>query len=620
MKLYIRRNESGSASTVTFGCSSGSGWDAPLAATVSASIANETDGYQIIDLTAFARAVEEYTSKWYLHISGTTPRLRFDSTAKAKKPYLEVTWELAAATISGDQDSAELGATEVTFTITPEVTGETHTLTYAIGETTGTIAENAGDSITWTPPLSLASEITGGDSAAVEVRMTAYDAAGSEQRTEVYYQTVTVPASVKPVITQTGIVSVKPLSGRLLAGHSSLSIQPVIDMSATYGATIESLTATLSDGQVIQWTSLTESTSNPGVFTAAIARTGVLPKGSVTVTVTVTDSRGRETSASTTYAVYPYSPPVIKSFEVMRCEPEYDENEEPTGNKVLSDVGTYLAVALYAESASVIDTSTGTQLNPLTYAITGTNADGSKTLNNVDVSGDYVSDSGESIDEGRVIGLIYRDDVFPTEIGADDAWTFTVTVTDAAGNQAVKYDAVAPGHAALSLSPDKYGVAIGKIAEGTRSMPKFEVAKEYFSCFYGPIIDKHNVEVVGAEAVIQLAGNFQGEGITNLKVPNKTNTDTVLFTAEKAGVYLVCISERWAGDSRGYRSIALIDKLNNVYGRVRQAAGGSEEIQQSVCAVMSLGAGESIRRRAYQDSGSELEFTERIYQFVRIGG
>lgn len=621
MKLYIRRNESGSASTVTFGCSSGSGWDAPLAATVSASIADKTDGYQVIDLTSLARAVEEYTSRWYLHISGTTPRLRFDSTAKEKKPYLEVTWELAAATITGDKDSAELGATQVTFTITPEVTGETHTLTYAIGETTGTIAAKAGNSIKWTPPLSLASEITNDDSAAVEVRMIAYDSSGSEQRTEVYYQTVTVPASVKPVITETGIGSVKSLKGYLLGGCTSLQFKPVIDMNGTYGATIKSLTASLSDGQSIEWTSITEKIDAPGVFTVTAARTGVLPpcdaRTTITATVSVTDSRGRETSTSTTYAFYPYSPPVITTFEVMRCEPEYNENEEPTGNKVLSGVGTYLAVSLVAEAASVLNNS-GSQQNSLSYTITGTNADGTKTLTNADVTEDYADDSGVTGNSGIRIVLVFRDDVFPNEIAEDDAWTFTVTVTDAAGNKAVKYDAVPPGHAALSLSPDKYGVAVGKIAEGTKAKPMFEVAEDYESRFLGPVYDQDNKKIVGCSATYYFADMLAAEKIS---VPDKTRTDTMIFTAEKAGIYLACISERWEGNSNGYRSIALMNTTNEIlYARVRQAAGGSDEIQQSLCAVIPLAAGASIRRRAYQDSGSALQFTERIYQFVRIGG
>lgn len=621
MKLYLRRNESGSASTITLGCSSGSSWDAALAATVSASITNKTDGYQIIDLTALAGTVEGYTSKWYLHISGTTPRLRFDGTAKAKKPYLEVTWEFAAATISGNKDAAELGATEVTFTITPEVDGETHTLTYAIGETTGTVGTKAGNSIKWTPPLSLASEITNSDSAVVEVNMTAYDSSGSEQRTEVYYQTVTVPASVKPVITKTGIGSIKSLKGYLLGGCTSLQFKPEIDMNGTYGATIESLTATLSDGQIIQWTSIAEKTDAPGVFTVTAAKTGVLPqcdvKSTITAKVSVTDSRGRETSASTTYAVYPYSPPVITNFEVIRCEPEYDENEEPTGNKVLSDVGTYLAVSLVAEAASLLNSS-GSQQNSLSYTITGTNADGTKTLTNANVTGDYIDDSGISVNSGIRIGLVFRDDVFPNEIAEDDAWTFTVTVTDAAGNKAVKYDAVPPGHAALSLSPDKYGVAVGKIAEGTKAKPMFEVAKAYESRFFGPVYDQDNKKIVGCSVTYRPAEFLEGEEII---VPNKTNTDTVIFTAEKAGIYLACISERWQGDSNGYRSIALIDTtLESVHSRVRQAAGGSEEIQQNLCAVIPLAAGASIKRRAYQDSGKALKFTERIYQFARIGG
>ena len=597
MMLYIRRNDGG-PTAVTVGCSQSPAWDAQTDAQVTQILKADSDGYQTIDLTGMAACVAEYPGKWYLHFTADSPRIRLDSTGRSQKPYLLVTWEKAAATISGDKDSAELGADAVTFTIRPEADGETHSLAYFLGDSSGVIAESTGDPIVWTPPLSLASEIPEDDSAAVEIRMTAYDAQGNVQRTEVYYQTVTVPESVKPEISTMGISVLNGLQGYLLSGRSALHLAPVIDMTDACGASIRSLSASVTGGQSIQWTSLEET--GPGLFAAPAAQTGVLPQGNVTVELTAADSRGRTAVRRQTYAVQPYSPPVITQFSVERWELLYDENETVV-DAVASDVGSRIWVNLSAQKSNV--PRSGTDLNALTWAITGESADGR-----------IISASYEGT--GTELPLDKDIAVFFDEVSEDEAWTFTATVTDAAGGSAVQYSAVAPGHAALSISPDKWGAAIGMISKATKAKPMFEVAEKYESRFHGPVFDRNGAEIAGGAAEIRLRDALGAETIT---VPNKTNTDTAVFTAEIPGVYLACISERWQGSSAGYRSIALM-KGGELYARVRQTAGGSEEIQQSLCAVIPLAAGESITRRAYQDSGSELSFTERIYQFARIGG
>ena len=597
MTLYVRRNDGG-PTAVTVGCSTSSAWDAQTDAEVTQTLKADSDDYQTIDLTAFAAYVAEYPSKWYLHFSADSPRIRLDSTGRSKKPYLMVTWEKAAATISGNRDSAELGKDEITFTIQPEADGETHTLTYSIGDSSGVIADRAGDSIAWTPPMELAAEITDDDSAIMEIGMTAYDAQGNIRRTEVYYQTVTVPESVQPKIDSMGIYAVNSLQGYLLSGRTSLKIAPVIDMTGAYGASIQSLTATVTGGQSIQWTSLDET--GPGMFAAPEAQTAVLSEGVVTVGITATDSRGRTQVRQEAYAVQPYSPPVITDFRVERWELIYDENEQASGI-VASDVGNRIWVSLSVQKANV--PQSGTDRNALTWTVTGECTDG-RTL-----SASYESTEIE-------LPLMEDYTIFFDEIGEDETWVFTATVTDAAGCSAVQYSTVAPGHAAFSISPDKWGAAIGMISKGSKAKPMFEVAEKYESRFHGPVYDRSGAEIVGGTAEIQLSSELSATTVT---VPSKTNTDTVVFTAESAGMYLACICERWSGNATGYRSIALM-KDGELYARVRQAAGGSEEIQQSLCAVMKLEAGESIVRRAYQDSGSELSFVSRSYQFARIGG
>ena len=321
MELYIYRNESTSnATSITIGCSSSSAWDATLDASITVSLAKKSDGYTI-DISDLASAISEYSSKWYLHISSseTRYRSRFDSTGSGKKnPYINFAWERVAATITGDTASVDLGNT-VTFSITPEVTNETHTLTYFFGDTNGTIATKQGNSISWTPPLSLASEIPCSTSGLVEIRMTAYDASNNVQRTETYYQTVTVPSSIGPSFsTSTSISAANTLRGYVLAGVTNVNVTPVIDMTGAYGAEIVDLRMNINSVSEFVWTNVTES-STVGVFTGSKANTGTLNViGTNTIVITVTDSRGRTATKKQNYGAREYSLPVITDFDVFR--------------------------------------------------------------------------------------------------------------------------------------------------------------------------------------------------------------------------------------------------------------------------------------------------------------
>ena len=592
--LYIRRNDGG-PTAITVGCSSSSKWGAALDATAQATIDDET-GWYSVDITSLADAVVGYTSKWYLHVTGGTPRLRFSSAGSSWKPYLMVTWEYVAATITGDRDTARLGADNVTFTVAPEVYGETHTLTYALGDSEGTIEENAGDTITWTPPVELATEIPNDDTATVEIRMTAYDSGGSVQRTELYYQTVTVPESILPVIADPGAVLVNGLNGYGLAGRSMLDIAPVIDMSETYGATISSLSAQITGGYSVQWSSLTET--DPGVFTGAAARTGELIEGTCQAVVTVADSRGRTVTASRSFTVCAYSSPVITEFSVERYEPVYDENEQISGY-VASDLGEYVWVNLAANVASVMPG--WAQLNAIQWSIEATGG-----------STGVVNSGGGGLSVSRFSDRT----IFPNAVGEDEAWTYTVTVTDSAGGTAIQYASVGPGHANLSLAPGKWGVGVGMIATGTKENPKFEVAEQYQSRFYGGAYDRDGVEMVGGELMAEKQG-------ASTAVANNTETYIVLYTAEKDGVYLANFSCKWDGNASGMRRLRLCrQKISGDYdvrALTSMYAGGSSTVHQEITALISLVKGQSVALAAWQNSGSTMNIQFSYYQVARIG-
>lgn len=321
-----------------------------------------------------------------------------------------------------------------------------------------------------------------------------------------------------------------------------------------------------------------------------------------------------------------YAPPVITEFEVFRYEGKIGSDESVTED-IKSDVGDKIAVTLKATATSIVNSS-NTQLNKLSYTITGESDTSTATLTGRDITSDFITETGTATsDSTRRISFEFNKDVFPNVFSSSDPWTFSVAVTDTVGSVVMAYSTVASGHAAFSLNPSKYGAAIGMIASGTKEEPKFEVAAGYSSYFGGPIYDMNNNEIVGYNPDNNVTPVTVKEGsatTATVNVQSATNTDTTIFTATTPGVYLVCVSERWGAtssgtnSSSGMRGIQLMKGTTDVYARVRQAAGTTEEIHQNLFAIIPLGEGEVVTRRAYQDSGKELALKSRAYQIAKI--
>lgn len=207
-------------------------------------------------------------------------------------------------------NSGTLGV-EQTLAVSRKSSSFTHTITYKCGSASGTICTKSSDlTPKWTPPLSLASQNTTGTSVSVTFTITTYSGStsiGSNTTTI----TCAIPASVKPsasvaVSDPTGFADDW---GVYIQSKSKLKI--VVSASGSQGSTIKAYKVT-ADGKT---------------YTAATTTTGVIAgSGNLTINVTVTDSRGRTATASTTIAVNAYEPPKITSLSVVRC------NADGTGN------------------------------------------------------------------------------------------------------------------------------------------------------------------------------------------------------------------------------------------------------------------------------------------------
>ena len=185
-------------------------------------------------------------------------------------------------------------------------TATTHTLLYSFGNTSGTIATGVAASTSWTPPLTLAAQIPSATSGACTITCQSY-VNGTLTGTRTCTLTLNVPSTVVPSISSVTVEdTVTTVATRIEAYVRSLSKLAVeITAAGSYGSTISSYRTTL-DGVTYTAASFTASKK----LSAA---------GDMTLTVTVTDSRGRSATYTETLTVLDYSYPSIRLFKADRC-------------------------------------------------------------------------------------------------------------------------------------------------------------------------------------------------------------------------------------------------------------------------------------------------------------
>ena len=597
MKLYLYRNEGG-PTKVYANCSASSEWGAAIDAYGSANILAST-GWHSIDMMRCAEVGAGYTGNWYIHLTGEgSSRIRFAGTGSSHKPYLDITWEYVAATIKSDKATVELGQS-VTFTVTPEVEGETHTMTYTIGDAEGVIGENFGDSVTLTPDTALATEIPDDDDGTLNIRMTAYAPDGAVLRTERYFQSVKVPAAMAAKIGSVGAELQNGLNGYGLTGRSSAVIAPVINVNGTFGASVKTVTARVMNGetgQTVTWAEFEET--EPGMFACAPVQTFVFGNaGDATVSVTVEDSRGFTDTAEAVLTVCEYMPPIITEFSVQRYSAIYNADEELDGYAA-DDLGDHVWVNLAAEVTNVAPADA--TLNSLAWRIDWINP----------ITGETRASFGDSF---LKVNLEQDRDVISEVIPNQETWNYTLTVTDTAGGTAIKYASVQPGWANFALAASKHGAAFGGLPRGTAENPMLESWYPFYA--YAAIYDRYNAEVIGAQLI---ADQTQ----TSVSVPDGSDKVIELFTAEEDGLYIVSFTVGWAADADGARATSIyrmVDGTRTFLASSRMIAGGSAALHQNAVALVYAHAGETIYGLMWQNGGNANN-AHYYYQVAKIGG
>lgn len=208
------------------------------------------------------------------------------------------------------------GSTTVIATATKKASSFTDKLTVSLGSYSQTIESG----VAFTIPEEWINAIAG-TSAVATVKVTTKS--GSKTiGSKTVSLTVTVPASVVPVINDVTITEAvaavtTAFGSRFVQNLSQLNVS--IDAEGIYGSTIKSYSTTLDGVNYIQQ-----------AFTSNVLKTA----GSLTLAVTVTDSRGRTASTTVAVTVIEYNYPATTGMTYIHCDADGTQNISGTSTKI----------------------------------------------------------------------------------------------------------------------------------------------------------------------------------------------------------------------------------------------------------------------------------------------
>lgn len=279
---------------------------------------------------------------------------------------ITVTYEEAASKPSLSKTSFDMG-TAVTIYTNRQSSIATHTIRYSFFSANGTIATGVTTSCTWTPPVSLAAQIPNATSGWGTILCDTY-VNGSLVSTNTCAFQLTVPASIAPSISNVALseatAGIADRFGGYVRTRSKLAVSIVA--AGNQGSSISAYRTSI-DGVTYAGASFTTNALNTA--------------GDLTMTVTVTDSRGRTASTTRTVTVLDYSPPSLSQFSAERCN---DDGSAPQtdGTKVRisakasgSSVGgkNTLACTVYYKLSNAESWISAVTLTPSNYVIVATN-------------------------------------------------------------------------------------------------------------------------------------------------------------------------------------------------------------------------------------------------------
>ena len=372
----------------------------------------------------------------------------------------------------------------------------THTVRYAWGNKSGTIATGATNNCTWNIPIDFCNDIPNSLSGIGTVYVDTYNGTALVGTKSIGF-TGLVPDSVVPSISSISLSeagSLVPSSwGIYVQGKSQLKV--TINASGSYGSTISTYKTTGIDSNTY-WASSFVSTLLQGT-------------GTNTITVKIVDSRGREATKTVSYSCVSYNNPSITNAIIARCNVDGTDNEE----------GEYVKYSFKADVASV------SNKNSYSYKL------GYKKSE--DYSYEYITISNSSYTlnkENIIINGITFD--------VDNSYIFEFVVTDYFTNTAITRQ-LGTGFTLLDFNASGKGMAIGKVSQKEDALEiNMDIYNKDGAVLEAVKVDKEaptNKEVLWVKKGKNL---FNGNYLTNY------NYNSTTGALEKASSPMFCTSDK----------------------------------------------------------------------------
>lgn len=492
----------------------------------------------------------------YLSNGSISCSIVLDQIPRATKP------TLSASTVA-------LGSA-VTIGIAPAVSTWTHNLYYRVG--TGSwvrFATGVKSNYAWAVPLAIADNFPSATSGTITIGVNTYNGSTLIGGTQTINLNITIPASVAPSVSSVSVSEREQPIQLFGAGYVQGKSRFLVNSSAS-GAYGSWITGYRFDVGSQSYT----NTSNSYEMQETVR-----DSGTVTIKVTVTDSRGRTASRSITVSVLPYSVPQITGFDCSRCG---------DAKGTVNNSGEFLKVYMAFSVSSLNNNNTGKY--KLEYCQTGASSWTALT------SGDSYSYSGTFISS---TALLNSANSYKVRLTVWDSFTSSVIVREV--GTAVRL---------LSYIVKKTAIAIGKIPEKDST---FEVALEtvfnrYASFMSGVGIagDLKAYGNINANRDIGLAGNIW---TTNQSKIYSTNVD-----GKQKVVMVLCDSDNDL--SIGYGS--WINKDGDTYLRGRDVYLGASSTASYTTYRPYYRRGDSIDVRM-GTAGYVTSGTKEFYFAIPLG-
>lgn len=373
-------------------------------------IAHNTNGTKTCSFSATCGINVTLSGTYYGNVTATGTGT-FDTIARA-------------STISSVTSSVSVnGTNEVTVSITRAASSFTHTVVFSFGSYSKTTT-GVGTSTSYAIPTSWLNAIPSATSGTAKVTVTTYSGSTKIGSSVSKNFTLTVPSTVVPTI-------------------SSVSISETVSgLNAQFGGFVQNKSkakVTITAAGAYSSTIKTYKTSIQGAtLTGASATSGVLTKsGTSTVTITVTDSRGRTASTTRSITVHAYTAPKINTFTAIRAN----------GLGAADDNGTMALTRIRFSIAAVNDKNSKSYT--VEYRPKGT-----------DDWTQAASGSVYAYDSNMLLNI---------SLDTDTSYDLRLTVKDFFGTTTASTD-VATAFTLMDFNQSGRGIAFGKVSEVENGM------------------------------------------------------------------------------------------------------------------------------------------------------